>query len=145
MLLKIQVMDDSLERRGRMMTKHGAILLILSASLALAEEPARPAFSSPTDYLVGEDPQSIATSDLNGDGILDVVTANEDSDDVSVLWGIGDGTFGEAVNYDAGSGPQDVTIADFDKDGALDMIVANRFSNDVSILYGDGAGRLKKR
>jgi hypothetical protein len=118
----------------------GVILLVLSPSLTIADEPAWPAFGSPMSYLVGDRPQSITTSDLNGDGILDVVTANDYSDDVSVLPGIGDGTFGEAVNYDVGSGPQDVTIADFDKDGALDMIVANRDSNDVSILYGDGAG-----
>ena len=57
------------------------ILLVLLPSLTIADEPAPPAFGSPMSYLVGDDPRSITTSDLNGDGILDAFIANEDSDD----------------------------------------------------------------
>ena len=37
---------------------------------------------------------------------------NQDSDNVSVLLGNGDGTFQNAVNYDVDGGPRSVAIAD---------------------------------
>jgi len=54
---------------------------------------------------VGEGPMSIAMGDLNGDGILDLVVANFESDDVSVLLGNGDGTFADEQWYEVGAGP----------------------------------------
>ncbi len=44
-------------------------------------------------YPVGDFPYFVAVADVNGDGRLDVVTANYYSADVSVLLGNGDGTF----------------------------------------------------
>ena len=43
----------------------------------------------------GLSPRSVAVADVNGDGRPDLVTANRGSDDVSVLLGRGDGTFGD--------------------------------------------------
>jgi len=42
-------------------------------------------FAAKTDYAVGDSPISVALGDLNGDGTLDVATANYYSDTVSVL------------------------------------------------------------
>jgi hypothetical protein len=42
-------------------------------------------FQSPVQYSVGIGPVNVVAADLNGDGSLDLVTANEDSNDVSVL------------------------------------------------------------
>jgi FG-GAP repeat len=42
---------------------------------------------------VDRTPVAIAVEDLNGDGILDLVTANFGSNDVSVRLGLRDGTF----------------------------------------------------
>lgn len=49
-------------------------------------------------FSVGNGPISVAIGDLNGDGSLDLVTANSDSNDVSVLLGTGTGSFGTATN-----------------------------------------------
>lgn len=43
------------------------------------------AFASYTDHQVGDSPCSIFAADLDGDGDLDVVTANYDSDNISIL------------------------------------------------------------
>src|SRR5262249_41888893 len=60
--------------------------------------------------------------------------ANHGSDDVSVLLGLGNGTFQAAQNFAAGSGPFSVAAGDFNGTGTPSLAVANGVSNDVSIL-----------
>ena len=48
-------------------------------------------------------PRSVTTGDFNGDGLTDLATANYDySDDVSVLLGVGDGTFADEQSLRGG-------------------------------------------
>ena len=82
----------------------------------------------------------LVVSDLDGDGFADIAVANGSSDDVSVLPGIGDGTFAPAVRYCtiglAGGGywPTALVADDFDEDGLSDLAVSCSLSEDVSIL-----------
>ncbi|UCE24264.1 MAG: VCBS repeat-containing protein [Candidatus Zixiibacteriota bacterium] len=105
---------------------------------------AGPAYSqvinAPTNYSVGLAPRSIATEDFDGDGFDDLVTANANSNNVSILFGNGDGTFGTAVNYDAGTQPSSVAAGDLDNDSQIDLAVTNFESDDVSILKNNGIG-----
>ncbi|MCH8046527.1 MAG: VCBS repeat-containing protein, partial [Planctomycetes bacterium] len=91
-------------------------------------------------FAAGDRPGSVAVADLDGDGALDLVTANAVGDDVSVLLGLGDGTFAAPVRFAAGDRPGSVAVADLDGDGALDLVTANRYSDDVSVLLGRGDG-----
>jgi hypothetical protein len=77
------------------------------------------------------------TAYLDGDSNLDLVTANQGGENVSVLLGIGDGTFAAAVNYATGSMTLDVYVADMNNDGSVDLVVG---SGDVKVLYGVGDG-----
>src|SRR5262249_27621203 len=77
---------------------------------------------------------------VNGDGLLDLVTANGDGATVSVLLGNGDGSFQNAHNFGAGSNPQYVAVGDLNGDGRLDLAVANGTSDNVSVLLGNGDG-----
>lgn len=92
---------------------------------------------------VGDRPDSVTTSDLNGDGVWDLVTANRFSNDVSVLLGRGDGTFAASADFAAGDGAASVAIADLDGDGKLDIVTANRYGRNVSVLLGHGGGAFK--
>jgi hypothetical protein len=74
------------------------------------------------NYTVGEYPSSVAVGDFNADGKLDLVVANENSFNVSVLLGNGDGTFQAGVNYLA-EAPESVVVGDFNGDGKLDFAV----------------------
>jgi len=92
---------------------------------------------------VGDFPFSVALGDVDGDDVLDVVTANADSDDVSILLGFGDGRFEAAVSVPVGDGPASVALGDVDGDDVLDVVTANSVSDDVSILLGIGDGRFE--
>ncbi|MFH1891573.1 MAG: FG-GAP-like repeat-containing protein [Candidatus Zixiibacteriota bacterium] len=89
---------------------------------------------------VGGFPRTIFAADLDGDEDIDLVTANESSDDVSVLLNIGDGSFDTQSVYPVGDGPCCVLAADLDADGDLDLATANWYSSDVSILLNAGNG-----
>jgi hypothetical protein len=97
-------------------------------------------FAPQRNYAVGINPYGVRTADLNGDGIPDLAVANQNSANVSVLLGNGDGTFAAAVSYPAGAGPSWVVIGDFNRDGIPDLAVTNYTDNTVSILLGDGNG-----
>src|SRR5262249_37742007 len=83
------------------------------------------AFLPPVHYTVGEGARAVAAADLDGDGVLDLVTGNSASATVSVLMGNGDGTFRAAVHYVAGLAPSAVAAVDLDADGDRDLVVTN--------------------
>ncbi|MEW6283581.1 MAG: FG-GAP-like repeat-containing protein, partial [Candidatus Eremiobacterota bacterium] len=91
-------------------------------------------------FAVGTNPFSVALGDVNGDGRLDLATANVNSNDASVLLGNGDGTFQAAQNFAAGANPFSVALGDVNGDGRLDLATANHNSNDASVLLGNGDG-----
>ena len=100
-------------------------------------------FPSAERFAAGDNPESIAIADLDGDGAADLVTANSRSNDVGVLLGNGDGTFQAAQPQPVargGNDPRSVAIADLDGDGAADLVTANSASDDVSVLLGNGDG-----
>jgi hypothetical protein len=78
------------------------------------------------------------SGDCNGDGKLDLATANFHSNTLSVLLGEGDGGFQTAVSYPVGLNPYGVATGDFNKDGKLDLAVVNYMGNNVSVLIGTG-------
>ena len=94
-----------------------------------------------SDYAVGLTPPSLATADLNGDGILDLAVVDYGEGKVSILLGNGDGTFQAHVDYaTGGSTPSTVVVRDFNGDGKLDLAVRNQGTNTVSVLLGNGDG-----
>ncbi len=91
-------------------------------------------FQAAVSFAAGTDPVSVAVADLDGDTIPDLVTANRDSNDVSVLLGNGDGRFRAAVSFAAGTLPFSVAVADLDGDTIPDLVTTNVSSDDVSGL-----------
>jgi hypothetical protein len=94
-------------------------------------------FGNAANFGVGTEPTSVAVGDFDGDGNPDLATANyqfSGTDDVSVLLGEGDGTFGTAEHLTAGIYTSSVAVGDFDGDGRPDLATANTGSNNVSVL-----------
>ena len=95
-----------------------------------------PYFSLATSFTTGTGPHSVAPGNFNNDNILDLVTANYFHNTVSILLGVGNGSFSTATNYAVGAGPLSVKTGDFNEDGILDLATANQNGNSISVLMG---------
>ena len=62
------------------------------------------------------------------------------SNNMSVLLGDGNGSFGAATNFAVGFQPQEAVIADLNLDGKNDVAVAAENSNFIAVFLGDGTG-----
>jgi hypothetical protein len=88
----------------------------------------------------GSDPFDVTLADLNHDNVLDITVANYGGGDLSVLLGLGGGTFGERTRYSMGMGfnLDAVVVADFDRDGHVDIAAPELFNPFVRRGVGDG-------
>lgn len=94
----------------------------------------------------GSNPVSIATTDFNDDHILDIVTANTATNNVALLFGNGDGSFGNLTTCSTrnGSSPYAVVVNDFNNDHHADIVVANYASNEIAVFLGYGNGSFQE-
>ena len=91
---------------------------------------------------VGTNPGLVAVGDFDGNGVPDMAVVNQGSNNVTILLGIGDGTFKAAIQSPVATGnkPNAIAVGDFNGDGFLDLAVLNDADDNVTILLGDGAG-----
>ena len=122
-------------------------LLILTANLLL-DSPAWAVppveFRTPPSFPVDGGPWQVETADFNGDGIADLATGNFNANTVSVLLGLGDGSYAAATNFAVGNHPDSLTTADLNGDLKTDIVTANGEGwsgpGTVSALLGRGDG-----
>jgi hypothetical protein len=98
--------------------------------------------TSNSHFPVGTAPGSVEIADLNNDGKPDIVVANEQSNNVTILLGDGKGGFTQAKGspFPAGHDPNDIAIGDFNRDGKLDLAFANHEEKHLTVLLGNGQG-----
>jgi hypothetical protein len=98
-------------------------------------------FQAPVSVNVGQAPVYVAAADLNGDGLPDLVVAEDaPSNTVAVLLNNG-GTLSSRITYPInGLVPRSVTVADMNQDGIPDLVVTNEASQNVTVLLGNGDG-----
>ncbi len=94
-------------------------------------------FATKSDFATGTHPFSIAAGDIDDDGKVDLVTANESSSNASVLRNTSSGStisFSTKIDYPTDAGSRFAAVCDLDGDGKLDLAVVNRLGDDISLL-----------
>ena len=89
---------------------------------------------------VGPNPYSVVAVDVNGDGKLDLISANAGADTLTVLTNNGNAVFGSNATLSVGSEPFSVVAADVNGDGKPDLICANYNSSTLTVLTNNGSG-----
>ena len=119
------------------------LLLIITASGCSAQRN-KPMFSPAQDGFikVGDHPADLVTADVNKDGKLDLITANLESKDITVLLGDGVGGFRQTSGspFKVKNPAHHIVAGDLNKDENLDLTLTFHDSYEIMILVGDGKG-----
>jgi hypothetical protein len=119
-----------------------ALVAGLLAATATAAAPSAQAAlpgANPLAPVIGV-PGNIATPDLTGQGLPDLVVPEFGADLLAVRLNEGNGSFGPVQRYPVGLKPSFIAVGDFNRDGKLDLAVSNAGSGDVSVLLNKGDG-----
>ena len=123
------------------------LIVVGAAVLGCSAEPRAQLFSPAENspFPAGDRPVDVVTCDLDGDGNIEILAANQDSEDVTVLMGDGLGGFrpGRESPVPVGIEAHLIVCADLTGDGHPDAAVTSHDDHDVLILPGDGRGAFK--
>jgi hypothetical protein len=97
-------------------------------------------FGSNATLTVGSQPVSVIAADVNGDGRVDLISANSGDNTLTVLTNNGFGGFGYNATLTVGNQPDCVIAADVNGDGHVDLICASYEDNTLTVLTNNGLG-----
>ncbi len=90
--------------------------------------------------VTGDAPVSVASGELNGDGIPDLAVVNRDSGTISILFPQMNRTLGIGPNLPVGGSPSSAPLGELTGDVLLDLAVTDDVANTLSIYTGLGSG-----
>jgi hypothetical protein len=87
----------------------------------------------------------VRAADLNGDGKLDILTANLGVSTISIFLGNGDGSFQKDILLDGGKDCAFLGVGDLNGDGKLDFVVTHWTGDFMSVFLNKGNGEFLPR
>ncbi|MDD4052068.1 MAG: FG-GAP-like repeat-containing protein [candidate division Zixibacteria bacterium] len=112
-------------------------------SFTIAADGGGGVFLSDSVYAVGAYPKQVISIDVNGDGPIDLVTANLQDANVTVLVNDGQGIFTRTGDYYTSFDPTAISGADLDADMDMDIATVDEdgeYFVHISVLKNDGEG-----
>ncbi|HEU5398729.1 MAG TPA: FG-GAP-like repeat-containing protein, partial [Gammaproteobacteria bacterium] len=88
--------------------------------------------STTTNQAPAVQPVAITAADMNGDGVLDLITTNNEGS-ISVLIGDGKGDFLSQSTLVDANGPAQTQTADLNADGRTDLVSADKTNSTVAV------------
>ena len=85
-------------------------------------------------FEAGKIPNRIAIGDVNGDGVNDIVTSDNDSNKIYLFLMNKNGTVLPGSAITVGNHPKGVAIADLNGDGKYEIVVCNQLDDEISII-----------
>ncbi|OGW52333.1 MAG: hypothetical protein A2V62_01880 [Nitrospirae bacterium RBG_19FT_COMBO_58_9] len=95
-------------------------------------------------YKVGQNPTTVTPTDVNQDGLTDLLTTNIGSNTLSILLGNGDGTFREQVQLNTCKEPRSLALGMFNRDTYPDVALACSGGDEVAVLFGRADGKFEE-
>ncbi|HTF05532.1 MAG TPA: VCBS repeat-containing protein [Bacteroidia bacterium] len=87
-------------------------------------------------FEAGKIPNRIATGDVNGDGVNDIVTSDNDTREIYLFQMNKNGNVSSQSAVTVGNHPKGIAITDLNGDGKEEIVVCNVADNDISIITG---------
>ena len=88
-------------------------------------------------FEAGKIPNRIAIGDVNGDGVNDIVTSDNDSNKIYLFLMSKNGSVLSSSPIIVGNHPKGVAIVKIDGDGKADIVVCNQLDNTISIIIAN--------
>ncbi|MBC8352017.1 MAG: VCBS repeat-containing protein [Planctomycetes bacterium] len=100
------------------------------------------------EYVVGDSPYSMAWGDVNNDGLPDLITGNQFSQDLTLMLNNGNQQLAAPVSISVDTATTSIAYGfyptlvteDLNNDGALDIALTHIYGTDLQILLNDGLG-----
>ena len=95
-------------------------------------------------YKVGKNPTTVTPTDINQDGLTDLLTTNIGSNTLSILLGNGDGTFHDQVQLNTCREPRSLALGMYNHDPYPDVVLACSGGDEVAVLFGRANGKFEE-
>jgi hypothetical protein len=131
----------------RIAVPFACLAVAFAAALAWSAPPPRVSFAAsavpavPRGFEGAGDAETLAASDLNGDGKADLALGSVRDQAVWLAFSTRSGSLSiQPDEYRVGGVPSAVAAGDLNRDGGVDLVVAKAVSKTVSVLANDGQG-----
>ena len=119
---------------------NGVNLFSLNTGGAISGALSGGTFALASSPITGGQPDSVVAADVNGDGYVDLISANCGNSTLTVLTNNGNGVFTTETTVYVGSNPRCVIALDINNDGKMDLVSADYGDNGLFVEINNGKG-----